>query len=92
MEANNKQKISRETELAVRGLLQLAKSRMNDLRQYEAEIAALLLVPSEIEGYYGHVSDVVYGAEAETAETLFHKLNIECDKKALFGIKSKNRQ
>jgi hypothetical protein len=75
-------KITRETELAVRGLIQLCKSKLDQLHDYEQEIAALLIVASDDDSprpYFGHVTDAVFGGE--NAEYLFSKLHIELENK-----------
>ena len=55
--------------------MQLTKSKLDLVDELQKEIAALLVVPEEMENYFGHVSDAVY--EKASADDLFKRLGID---------------
>lgn len=58
------------------GLLALAKKAEKQLAYIEEAIADTLGIEGEY-GSYGHISDMVYGAEKKSAEELLKKEGIE---------------
>lgn len=67
-------RITRETYLAAQQLLNEAKRRYGQLRELEEELGVLLKVEDEGNGYYGYVSDAIYGDQDWDIKSLLKRI------------------
>lgn len=61
---------------AAQNLLDEAKRKYDQLKEIEVELAELLGQPDDGNGYYGHVSDAIFGETEWKLKELIIKLKI----------------
>jgi hypothetical protein len=74
----NKKEVKKNDYYKAIGLIELVKQKNKELKNIEKALAETLGVEDDFDGYYGHVSDCVYG-QLYDVDTLFRKLNIKLE-------------